>query len=321
MTKVAVIVGRFQVPELTLGHKRLIETAFEESDKVLFFIGENHHLRGTKRNPLPMSCRSNMIRTFIDNNKGIFTHLDKSFTIAPIADHRHDDKWSDDLDHNIESYLGAHLTQEMDEVTLYGGRDNFLLNYSGKFNNHRLIESFDNEPSGTEVRQSIISPLNTTDFRTGVIYAHNRTHPVSYATVDVAIFNAKHDQILLIRKPGETRFQLCGGFADPSSESYEEDCIREVKEECGILVYSLRYLTSRKIDDWRYRREVDCIKTMLFMATTDETTATAGDDAEEVKWFPIANTAWDAINKEEIFEGHQALIEMACRYAYAMSVM
>lgn len=268
-----------------------------------------------------------MIREYIESSKGIFVDqgvnpfLDKSYEIAPMPDSRHDDKWSEELDQNIESYLGKHFTQEMDQVTLFAGRDSFLLNYHGKYSDHDIVPSYDGEPTGTEFRESVIAPIDHYNFRAGVIYAHNRRHPTVYPTVDVAIFNHDYTKILLIRKPGEVQYQLCGGFADPSSESYEEDAIREVKEECGVLIHSVRYLTSRKIDDWRYRREIDCIKTMLFAAVTNDTEATAGDDAEEVKWFNVCNSMKDGIPEEQIFEGHRSLLSLACGYGYAMSVM
>ncbi len=45
------------------------------------------------------------------------------------------------------------------------------------------------------------------------------------------------------RDPGKGMLDLPGGFVDPD-ESAEEACRREIKEELGVDVYNLRYITS-----------------------------------------------------------------------------
>ena len=69
-TKIAVIVGRFQVPQLTLGHFWLILTAFCEFDKVVILIGDTKVLpNGFKRmdshDPFPYELRAQMISSYI----------------------------------------------------------------------------------------------------------------------------------------------------------------------------------------------------------------------------------------------------------------
>ncbi len=45
-----------------------------------------------------------------------------------------------------------------------------------------------------------------------------------------------------------------------------EDAKREVQEEAGVEVGNITYLGSTLINDWRYRGEIDKIKTALFVA-------------------------------------------------------
>ena len=66
-----------------------------------------------------------------------------------------------------------------------------------------------------------------------------------------------------------------------------EDARRELKEETGIVAGSMDYLGSVKIDDWRYKPEVDKIITSIFHTSIDEsTTVNPQDDICELRWFP-----------------------------------
>jgi NAD+ diphosphatase len=68
----------------------------------------------------------------------------------------------------------------------------------------------------------------------------------SSAAVAALIFN-KEGKLLLTRRafdPDKGKYDLPGGFVDPG-ESAEEALIRELKEELGIEVKSLKYVTSK----------------------------------------------------------------------------
>ena len=88
--KIAVIVGRFQVPFLTLGHEWLLQPAFSEYDKVVILIGDTKILSGgykrmDSHDPFPYDLRAKMISDFI--NKSIpFSKTDKLLGIHRFED-------------------------------------------------------------------------------------------------------------------------------------------------------------------------------------------------------------------------------------------
>jgi 8-oxo-dGTP pyrophosphatase MutT (NUDIX family) len=148
--------------------------------------------------------------------------------------------------------------------------------------------------------------------------AHERIYPISWQTVDIAIIN--HDnlpfnvnyEILLGRKPNQTKFQFIGGFSDPTSPSLEVDAKREVAEETGLEVDDIFYIGSTLIDDERYRSSVDKIKTAFFVATKVFNKAVAGDDIQEVRWFPIYNDREfsKSLDKNLIVDKHHVLVDL-----------
>lgn len=144
--------------------------------------------------------------------------------------------------------------------------------------------------SGQEVRKDISrSVMDTFEFRAGAVWSMFNQYSRTIPTVDVSVFDKARETILLVRKPTETGWRLPGGFAEPNSESFEADAIREVHEECGqIEVGPMRYVSSFKIDDWRYRAGADKIKTTLFMCEYMFGTPDAGDDVCEANFFKVA---------------------------------
>jgi ADP-ribose pyrophosphatase YjhB (NUDIX family) len=129
-------------------------------------------------------------------------------------------------------------------------------------------------------------------------------YDTAYTTVDLAIFNDVGDRILLGRKEDEDYWRLPGGFATPGSETFEADCRRECQEETSVSITDPIYVSSHKVDDWRYRGERDVIKTLLFKARKQFGDARAGDDLHEVRWFDF-----DQIDLADIAPNHQILIK------------
>lgn len=268
-TDVGVIVGRFMVHELHAAHKDLIQSVIDRHDKVLIFLGLSP-LRNTFNNPLDYRCRKQMIQEVYPDVEVFY-----------VEDNRSDEVWSKTLDTQISKWTTPHQT-----ATLYGSRDSFIKHYHGKFPVCELeAELF---ISGTEVRKKIINSYPPTkDFRAGIIAATGMRFPTSYQAVDVAIIDQKKDQMLMAKKPNETLWRFVGGFSDPRSDSLEEDVRREVMEEAGVEIDQIMYVTSAKVQDWRYRSEIDCIKSAFFIAHYVYGRPTAGDDVSEVGWLPI----------------------------------
>lgn len=267
---VGVVIGRFQVSELHEGHAALIQSVVDRHRKVVILLGQAP-LPNSRSNPLDFESRTQMI-------KGMFPNV----IVLYVNDSPSDEVWSKNVDRTIRDVTGANQS-----VVLYGSRDNFSGSYSGKFPTLELISSY--EVSGTEHRAEVAREArDSADWRAGVIWASQSRYPTCYTAVDVAIFNEDYSAILLGRKPDQTQFQLIGGFSDPLSPTFEADASREAYEEAHVVVQDLEYVTSRIVEDWRYRKEPDCIKTLLFTCRTLDI-GEADDDIVEVKWFPLSD--------------------------------
>ena len=285
-TDVAVIVGRFQVNELHEAHIDLITSVLNKHDRVLLFLG-NSTIRNTLNNPLDYRARRTMIA---DKFPTVEIHY--------INDNPSDTAWTK----NLDKLIGEQLLP-MQTVTLYGSRDSFLKCYTGKFNTCELEAT--TFISGTEVRRRVCNNYPpTADYRAGMIAATAYRFPTAFQTVDIAVVNDK-GELLLARKPEEKKWRFIGGFSDPASVSLEEDAKREVQEEAGVEVGNITYLGSTLINDWRYRGEIDKIKTALFVAKYLFGKPEGADDVAEVKWVSINN-----LTKNDIVETHHVLIDM-----------
>ena len=283
---VGVIVGRFQVHELHEAHLDFIRTICNEHPKVLIFLGLSPCMV-TQNNPLDFESRKQMILEKFPNVNVLY-----------IKDIANDDGWSIDLDEKISDIIGPNQS-----VVLYGSRDSFIELYKGKYPTQELVQEV--YISGTEIRRSISKKVkNTPEFRAGVIWAAYNQYPKVYATVDIAVFNEECNKILMARKPKEDKYRFIGGFASPTSISYEADARREVSEEAGIEVSDPQYVGSYFIDDWRYKNEVDKIKTILYACKILYGKPQAGDDVCEVRWFGIKE-----ISNDNIVTNHVVLLE------------
>ncbi len=295
---VGVIVGRFQVHELHEAHRALIDTVRDNHDHVIVFIGLSP-LRNTTNNPLDFNARKRM-----------FQEAYNDIEVHYVEDVSDDELWSTNLDREIIRWTKPHQ-----KVMLYGSRDSFVSHYHGKFPTTELeSETF---ISGTEIRRRIANHFTPSkEFRAGMIAASFSRFPTSYATVDVAIIkSAAHGQreILLAKKTGEKDFRFVGGFADPSDKSYEATAIREIAEETGLGIdpTGIHYVGSAKIDDWRYRGELDAIKTTFFIADHQFGRPEAKDDIASVTWVNLDDLlAGSIIVQKE----HRVLVEMLKEY-------
>ena len=281
-----VVIGRFQVNELHEAHIDLITSVLNKHDRVLLFLG-NSTIRNTLNNPLDYRARRTMIA---DKFPAVEIHY--------INDNPSDTAWTK----NLDKLIGEQLLP-MQTVTLYGSRDSFLKCYTGKFNTCELEAT--TFISGTEVRRRVCNNYPpTADYRAGMIAATAYRFPTAFQTVDIAVVNDK-GELLLARKPEEKKWRFIGGFSDPASVSLEEDAKREVQEEAGVEVGNITYLGSTLINDWRYRGEIDKIKTALFVAKYVFGKPEGADDVAEVKWVSINN-----LTKNDIVETHHVLIDM-----------
>jgi bifunctional NMN adenylyltransferase/nudix hydrolase len=263
-----VIVGRFQVPDLHAGHLALLDHVKQKHQQVIVFIGVSR-TDPTNRNPLNFNTRKLMIQSRYPD-----------FLILPIGDDKSDRIWSAHLDMLISSAITGN-------VFLYGGKDSFLLKYSGVYEINFV--SFPKKDSGTKQRANVVNQTkNTSDFRAGAIYAVGNQHPRALITVDVAVVQNQgygNFNVLLGKKPGEQNYRFVGGFVEPG-ESLEAAARREVHEETGVILEEVEYVTSLPVADWRYLNDADAkITTALFIGWTISAYRQAGDDIECAEWF------------------------------------
>jgi bifunctional NMN adenylyltransferase/nudix hydrolase len=286
---VGAIIGRFQVHELHEAHKDLIDSVRAMHDNVFIFIGLSP-LRNTIRNPLDFNTRKRMIQEAYPDVEVYY-----------VEDNRDDKIWSKNLDREIQKWLKPHQS-----ILLYGSRDSFISHYHGKHTTVELESS--TFISGTEIRRRIANNFTPTkEFRAGVISASFNRYPTAYAAVDCAIIDWDKKRLLLGQKKGEEQLRFIGGFSDPTSPSYEADAKREVMEETGLEIGEPLYLGSSLVDDWRYRGEVDKIKSSFFVAPYLFGRPEANDDIASVHWVTLA----DFVNgKIEIVNEHKPFIQM-----------
>lgn len=290
---VGIIVGRFQVHELHEAHVDLINTVQSKHDRVIIFIGLSP-LKNTVNNPLDFNTRKRMIQE---------TYPD--IEVYYVKDNPSDVAWSKALDREIHQFLKPYQT-----AMLYGSRDSFIPYYSGTFPVCELEST--KYISGTEIRKRIANKYTMSPaFRAGVIAASLDRYPTCYPTVDVAIVDKSRGMVLLGKKEGEAELRFIGGFADPKSPNYEADARREVMEETSIEVDGLVYIGSTIINDWRYRKETDKIKTMFYVGTYIHGRPQAADDIAHVEWVSIADLIMGNV---KIMSDHQELVNMFSKY-------
>lgn len=292
--EVGVLVGRFQVNELHEGHKALISYVMAKHPKVILFLGLSP-VRVTRNNPLDFEARKQMVLNEYPNVNVLY-----------IKDVSSDEVWSKKLDDQIRDLVGPMAT-----VALYGGRESFIDHYTGVYPTEEVQEK--EFKSGTSLRQKLGAHVKADPaFRAGVIWAAYNRYPTTYPTIDVAIWNEDHTQLLMARKPRESKYRFIGGFVMPG-QTLEETCRREVDEEAHISITDPEYIGSFPVDDWRYRREMDGILTSLFQAKHQFGRPTPDDDIEELKWFSIGEKG-DAVRwmqvRKEIINSHLPLWDM-----------
>lgn len=268
---VGVIVGRFQVDELTIGHRNLIDHVDKVSSKLIIYLGVSC-VPFTYHNPLDYVTREIMIRK--QYPKAV---------ILPLKDVGNNKLWSTNLDNSIRTIFPTGT------VMLFGSRSSFIDSYEGGFYTSAL------EPevlvTATGRRKEISNDIRgSKDFRRGIIYAASNRFFNGISVIDVAAFSQDESEMLLGRKRDQSKYRFIGGFVDVAVDSNMTDTVmREFREETGSgIITNVQYVMDIVTDDWRYRYEKDKILTALFRGTYESGVLEASDDIVELRWFKVA---------------------------------
>ncbi len=285
---VGVIIGRFQTNEIHEGHIQLIDHVKTSHDAMIVMLGVRQ-TPANKTYPLDYQTRELMVRKYCGD-----------VVIVPIVDHSSDEIWSRNVDNMVDMiYPGR-------EAILYGGRDSFISHYKGKHKTKELyFAGVSDEMASSAIRKKIASkPIESPDFRAGIIYAIENLMPRIYCTVDIGMVNVATGKVLMGKKPGEKTWRFPGGFVDRKDPNFETSARRELFEETGMTCEGrLASIGTYSIDDWRNTDDTK-IMTTFFMATYSHGAPKAGDDLAEVEWIDIDEKLIDNINPN-----HQALFK------------
>jgi len=285
---IGVIVGRFQIHNLHLGHREIFDEVISRHNKVIVFLGCSSAI-GAPENAMDFTTRKIMVEEL---------YGDKISSILPLYDKKLDEVWSKIIDNKIREVF------PIGSVVLYGSRDSFISRYFGKFDTIELEAS--NQISASEVRKDVSNRVGKTeDFRAGIIYNAYNAYPKVYPTIDVAIMNENYSQLLLGRRKEENEFRFVGGFVDTTDEDLEATVRREAKEETDLEVGDIKYICSTLVNDWRYPKgSSQVIMTHFHVAKKIFGKEQPCDDMDgEVRWFDI-----NSINEEIMVTEHKRLL-------------
>lgn len=295
---IGVIIGRFQTPYLHEGHKDLILQVVNTHKIVVIMIGVSPNKR-SRRNPLDFEARRVMILQDFP-----------SAVIVALPDMQDDELWSDKLDETIKQLY------PFASICLYGGRDSFITHYKGTLPTKEVATTV--YTSATSLRDSAGHDVTSSAaWRAGVIYGAYNQYPKTWQTVDIAPIRYDADgnyEVLLARKPNEKDWRFIGGFVDPKDGSLEVAAQRELGEEAHIHVEGLRYISSRRINDWRYRDDTDKVITTLFAGTYVFGAPQPDDDIEELAWWTNDKRSTRALEFVSIVDAHHEIFGDLMKY-------
>lgn len=288
MKTVAVIYAPYQIP---LVYQEPIQLVDRENS-ILIFVLPVKRFPNSKTAPLDFHTRQQMLHTACPKAM-----------ILPLPEEKCPENWVKKLESLVSGVLSS-----PSKITLYTSVEEcHCYHANGGIWQSKIFSSVPDisywkkdplPPKEAVCRKYVQSPIDSVDFRKGVIYALNSRFPVSWLTVDMAVIRPGKKEVLLGRKPGEQLWRFPGGFKDRSDSNLEMSVHRELMEEVmkgmngmasNEFFTSPSYVGSTNINDWRYAGDEDGITTVLFEVEFfgDLTKIQAGDDLEEVLWFDI----------------------------------
>jgi len=324
--KVGLVIGRFQ--PLHNGHVALIQKAYEENDVVLVLVGSANELTNYK-NPFTVEERIGLI-------EAEFSYADR-LHVKGINNYPSDNEW-------IQDVIGRVNTIEEDptEVSLYTSEKDEDFYGKSFLYGLKVVES--EGLNATDIRAHLYCvsiqrvenrvndvPENTKDFllefhgtpewlrlrneyvlchdgRQAAIESHKYSNPIEPVVHAMVI---QGDECLLVKRGGgrgHGQWALAGGFLN-CDEATRAGALRELKEETGLDL-----MNQSRAAEVAFAVEENLnglsTRTIAFnycyaVHPSEVLKPIAGDDAQEVKWFPIKDIVE---GKMPLFYNHVTII-------------
>jgi len=302
---VGVVVGRFQVPELTEGHVALLEEAGKHA-KMCVGIGVSSQTV-TQDDPLDYPSREQMLREQYYKAQ-----------ILPIHDQPLDRMWVQTLDRMVSTIY------QFAPITFYHGRDSgFEKVYKANGGRYEVV-AIDpvNNVSGTAEREKVAHGVETSRaWRAGAIHAAYNQWPRINFCVDIGVtrllktVNMQFGRFELLvgsRVDEGGAVRLPGGHVDITDSGSLESAVRELQEETGLeaLPSDLHYVGNFRVKSWRKAKN-SALFTSLYHADYKFGAAKAMDDIDRVHWIPI-----NAIDEVKWADDHYMLATQIRSYLF-----
>ncbi len=281
---IAVVYGKFQVPELPSLERRIQECLKVQNIDEMYFAVLTGEAPFTSKYPMSYNIIS---RGF----------LKCSF---PVVEFPTDEVTCEHLDMVIRGIVTPNNNVV---VCTIGDAE-----YRGKY--ETLPEAWMPEHDDFNTPNSINYP-DTSQYRLGMIDGSSNGYASTIGVMDAAVV-WKDQKVLLGTKKGRNG-KLCfpGGHIDPKKDSSAEDTvIREVKEETGLVItpeVPIKYLGSYMTSDFRKIGDKDKLMTFFYLIKTITPTppkVEGADDLSECNWYVI-----DTLTSEDIIPGHVCLLD------------
>lgn len=330
----AVLIGRFQ--PFHNGHAFLLRRALETAPRVAVVLGSAWHATSAK-NPFPWRERAAMIADTLSPEERVRVEF------LPLRDYYDDARWCVALRREVEAHAAHSMRIALvghfkDHSSYYLARfPHWQLisaeNFAG-INATAVRAILFESPRPGEAQAALASLVppavlhKLRDWMATPAYAalaeeywqlkRDREawscapYPPIFSTVDAVVTVAGH--VLLVRRggfPGKGQWALPGGFVEPR-ERLLRSALRELAEETRLDVPEAELqaaLREVRVFDHpeRSQRGRTITHAHFFALGGDDLPAvTAGDDAAQARWVPIAQLA---ALEEKFFEDHFHILD------------
>jgi len=326
------LIGRFQ--GFHLGHKAVIDRAFQHTNNLTILVGSANMHRST-RNPFTFEERKNMIKNSIN------LKFDQTLNIVPLDDFMYNDTaWVVE----VEKIINKNINHDGGSFALIGYNKDNTSNYLKMFPTIDVIEieSQFGTLNATEIREKYFNTLPsisefipdlikefmqefafTNDFKWLVDEFNyvrdykrmwsNSPFPPVFVTVDNVVIQSGH--ILLIKRkecPFKGSLALPGGFLD-TKETIVNAAVRELKEETRIADHKgeippailKSFIKKQEVFDDPERSDRGRSITHAFLYELpnreDLYEVRGDDDAEHAQWYELSYVKSDMFMEDHWF--------------------